>query len=334
MFRNTTAVRCWRPSRERQPKVACCASRDSVGRTFGGTSGTTAAAALDIADASAPPRASFAGGRAHTGTRKPIIPLDGEGVYREHRLTPFSADITLVTNARYAAFVADTGYVTESERFGWGLVFRGLLPDPEAVPLSQSQTPWWVKVDGACWHAPEGPGSSVKERADHPVTHISWEDATAFAKWAGGRLPGEAEWEHAARGGLNDPKFFWGDEEPNDKGFMPCNIWQGQFPGVNTCADGWFGTSPVTAFSPNHAGIHDMAGNVWEWTAEPFRIRSAGRYAQHRNEEARRLNQKLMKGGSFLCHASYCYRYRIAARLALVADSGASNSGFRVFYDN
>jgi formylglycine-generating enzyme required for sulfatase activity len=114
---------------------------------------------------------------------------------------------------------------------------------------------------------------------------------------------------------------------------MPCNIWQGRFPEENTLADGWIGTSPVKAFPPNGAGLFDMAGNVWEWTVEPFRIRSASRFATQRNEASRTLGQKLMKGGSFLCHISYCYRYRIAARLALVADSGACNSGLRVFYD-
>jgi len=312
--------------------VSCCASRDDQERSAKAQIGAVPAV-LDIADASPPARVTFAAARAHTGTRHPAIPLDGEGVFREHKLRAFSVDATLVTNARFAAFVAETGYVTESERFGWGLVFRGLLPDAEAITPSRSQTPWWVRVDGACWHAPEGAGSSVADRADHPVTHISWADANAFARWAGGRLPTEAEWEHAARGGLADPKFAWGDQEPDDIGFLPCNIWQGRFPHENTKADGWFGTSPVTAFPPNGAGLHDMAGNVWEWTAETFRIRSAGRVAAQRNEQARQLGQKLMKGGSFLCHIAYCYRYRIAARLALVADSGAGNSGLRIFYD-
>ena len=173
----------------------------------------------------------------------------------------------------------------------------------------------------------------MSKRADHPVTHIAWEDAQAFAQWAGGRLPTEAEWEHAARGGLEDPRFPWGDEEPNDRDFFPCNIFQGQFPSQNTCAEGWRGTSPVTAFKPNGAGLHNMAGNVWERTAEPFHIRSAGRTAKIRNQHARQNNEKLMKGGCFLCHISYCYRYRIAARLATEADSGGCSAGMRVFYD-
>ena len=214
------------------------------------------------------------------------------------------------------------------------MVFRCLLDDPDAVPPGGGGTPWWGVVEGAAWFAPEGPASSIEDRPDHPVTHVAWDDAVAFAKWAGGRLPTEAEWEHAARGGLSgDPRFPWGEREPDDTGFLPANIFQGRFPEANTCADGWRGTSPVGSFAPNGAGLYDMAGNVWEWTAEPFLIRSASRAAKARNDHARRLGERLMKGGSFLCHISYCYRYRIAARLAVSADSGGCNSGLRVFYD-
>ena len=288
---------------------------------------------VEIADARPPGRALFNGGRSHVGTSRPAIPQDGEGIVRNLRLKPFAAEAALVTNARFAAFVAATGHVTEAERFGWGVVFRGLLADPAAVPPSATSTPWWGRCDGAAWFAPEGPGSHVRNRADHPVTHVSWSDATAFAAWAGGRLPTEAEWEHAARGGLDDPRFPWGDAEPDDTGFLPCNIWQGRFPDRNSGADGWLGTSPVSAFAPNGRGLHDMAGNVWEWTADPFLIRSAGRLATERNAEARATRRKVMKGGSFLCHRSYCYRYRIAARSGTAADSGTSNTGFRVFHD-
>jgi len=292
------------------------------------------AAAAEIADARPPLRIGFPGGRSHTGTPNPVIAEDGEGIVRRHRLEPFAVDAELVTNARFAAFVTATKYVTEAERFGWGLVFRELLPDPNAVPSPGGAPPWWVVVDGAAWHAPEGPSSNITDRADHPATHMSWSDARAFAAWAGGRLPSEAEWECAARGGLaDDPRFPWGDREPNDTEFMPCNIWQGHFPELNTRADGWLGTSPVGTFPANRAGLFDMAGNVWEWTSEPFVIRSAGRAAVARNEESRSQNRKVMKGGSFLCHISYCYRYRIAARHATAADSGSSNTGFRVFYD-
>lgn len=312
--------------------MGCCGSRQPGQAADGPTRVAPERVAL-IADRSAPERIRFAGGRSHVGSARPVLPQDGEGRGRTVRLRPYAVETTLVTNARFAAFAADTGYMTDAERFGWGVVFRGLLDDLDAVPRSDTGTPWWGMCNGANWFAPEGPGTSIDDRLDHPVTHVSWNDAQAFAAWAGGRLPTEAEWEHAARGGLDDPRFPWGDEEPDDTIFMPCNIWQGSFPDHNTGADGWIGTSPVTAFAPNRAGLYDMAGNVWEWTSEPFRVRSAGRAAKARNDEVRKSNAKLTKGGSFLCHASYCYRYRIAARNASAADSGTSNIGFRVFFD-
>ncbi|UJQ93392.1 formylglycine-generating enzyme family protein [Mariluticola halotolerans] len=278
----------------------------------------------------APERAYFAATRTFVGTDNPQIAADGEGPRRVVTLKAFALEIQPVTNARFAAFVAETGYITEAERFGWSAVFRGLMQDPP--PPSETATPWWVKGDGAFWAAPEGPGSAIADRLDHPVVHVSFADARAFAQWCGGRLPSEAEWEHAARGGLDDPRFPWGDTEPDDTQPL-CNIWQGNFPHTNTMTDGYFGTSPVTAFAPNGAGLYGMAGNVWEWTADAFRVRSLSRAAKRRNAEARAGNEKVCKGGSFLCHKSYCYRYRIAARTALTADSSASNNGFRIAYD-
>ncbi|WP_236898653.1 formylglycine-generating enzyme family protein [Devosia sp. SL43] len=262
----------------------------------------------------------------------PEIPQDGEGLVTYHQLLPFEMDVAPVTCARFSAFVLDTGHITEAERFGWGLVFIPLLRDNGPVSPIDGRSPWWGKVEGACWHRPEGVGSDVRQRANHPVTHISWSDARAFATWAGGRLPTEAEWEHAARGGLDDPRFPWGDHEPDDQDFLPCNIFQGKFPEYNTIADGWRGTSPVATFAPNGAGLYDMAGNVWEWTSETFRLHSTTSGAERRNSSARERHEVLMKGGSFLCHRTYCYRYRIAARLALPADSGGCNSGFRVAF--
>lgn len=276
-------------------------------------------------------RVHFAATRSFVGTDRPMLPQDGEGPRRAVKLAPFWLEQTTVTNARFATFVDATGYVTEAERFGWSPVFRGLLGEDAPAP-SATSTPWWVKVDGACWSAPEGPGTSILGREDHPVVHVSWADAKAFAAWCGGRLPTEAEWEHAARGGLADPRFPWGEAEPDDQTFY-ANIWQGQFPHTNTRVDGYLGTSPVGAFAPNGAGLYDMAGNVWEWNADAFRVRSLSRQAKARNENATRTQEKLLKGGSFLCHISYCYRYRIAARSALTADSSASNTGFRVAYD-
>ncbi|MFV0244693.1 MAG: formylglycine-generating enzyme family protein [Qingshengfaniella sp.] len=285
-----------------------------------------------LADATAPRRVAFAGGPSHTGTHRPAIPADGEGLVRQLMLRPFAIEAETVTNARFAAFVAETGYVTDAERIGWSPVFRLLLPNPDAVPPSQSAVPWWVRVDGAVWFAPEGPGSDLSGREDHPVVQVSWKDARAFAAWAGGRLPSEAEWEHAARGGLDDPRFPWGEAEPDDTRIF-CNIWQGRFPEENTLADGYMGTAPARSFDPNGAGLFNMMGNVWEWCADSFRIRSVSASARRRNAEARQERRKLQKGGSFLCHASYCYRYRIAARTSLPDDGSSSNAGFRLAYD-
>jgi formylglycine-generating enzyme required for sulfatase activity len=311
--------------------MSCCAQRQ--GHSADRSDRRRISDIAAFANATPPERITFRGGKSHVGTSRPEIRSDGEGLVSEMKLRPFAADAMPVTNARFAAFVAATGHVTEAEHFGWGPVFRGLLSDPVADLRSQPRIPWWVTCYGAWWAEPEGPGSHVRDRADHPVTHISWADASAFAAWSVGRLPTEAEWEHAARGGLEgDPRFPWGDREPDDTDFLPCNIWQGRFPAENTCADGFLGTSPVGAFAPNAAGLYDMAGNVWEWTSEPFVIRSASRAARLRNAEARAANQKIMKGGSFLCHISYCYRYRIAARSGTSADSGSSNTGLRVFY--
>ncbi|MCX8282045.1 formylglycine-generating enzyme family protein [Phyllobacterium sp. 0TCS1.6C] len=294
--------------------------------------GRPQSAPVSVGTASAVARARFHASRSHVGTDRPLIHADGEGPRKAVKLAPFELETVAVTNSRFAAFVAATGYTTEAEKFGWAPVFEGLLPiSASRFPVSP-HIPWWHRVDGACWHSPEGPGSSIHDRADHPVVQVSWWDATAFATWSGGRLPTEAEWEHAARGGLADPRFPWGDEEPND-GEVFCNIWQGRFPDHNTVEDGFAGTAPVDAFAPNGKGLFNMAGNVWEWTADAFRIRSLSKAARQRNDQAGRDDERVMKGGSFLCHKSYCYRYRIAARTAASANSSASNIGFRICYD-
>lgn len=283
-------------------------------------------------DAGAPPRARFEAARSFIGTDRPLIAADGEGPARPVRLDAFEIETETVTNDRFAAFVAATGYVTEAERFGWSPVFIGLLPDGAGYYANEGETPWWVRVEGACWKTPEGPASDLAGRGDHPVVQVSWNDASAFAAWIGGRLPTEAEWEHAARAGLGDVRYPWGDDEPDDTTIF-CNIWQGVFPHRNTLADGYLGTSPVRAFQPNRAGLHGMAGNVWEWTQDAYRVRSLSKAAKARNRHAALGQEKVMKGGSFLCHASYCHRYRIAARSALTIDSSTSNAGFRLVYD-
>ncbi len=269
------------------------------------------------------------GDKVSVGTARPGIPDDGEGPIRTARLNPFRIATTTVTNAQFAAFVEATGYVTEAERFGWSFVFHTDVPAAVGHTLGIDGLEWWRRVDGACWHSPNGPDTT--NEPDHPVTQISWQDATDFAHWAGGRLPTEAEWEHAARGGLGDVPYPWGDLPPNDTNAFPCNIWQGTFPHEDTAADGWHGTAPARSFEPNGYGLYNMVGNVWEWTSEPFRIKSLKKSVKQRL--AGMKGYKLSKGGSFLCHRSYCFRYRIAARTGNSPDSAAPHHGMRIVWD-
>ena len=194
---------------------------------------------------------------------------DGEGPVRRLRLDPFWIDAYAVSNADFARFVEATEHVTEAERFGWSFVFGGLLPDDFPPTRGVAHAPWWRQAEGADWRRPEGPQSDLDGRLDHPVVHVSWNDVQAYCTWAGKRLPTEAEWEYAARGGLEGKLFPWGDElEPGGEHRM--NVWQGAFPADNTAADGFYGTCPVDAFPPNGFGLHNMTGNVWEWCADWF----------------------------------------------------------------
>lgn len=239
-------------------------------------------------------------------------PADGEGPARPVGVAAFSLDVCAVSNRRFAAFVEATGHVTDAEHFGWSFVFAGLLPDDFAATRAVMGTPWWREVPGAQWRFPEGSHSDLDGRGDHPVVQVSGNDAAAFAVWAGKRLPTEAEWEYAARAGATST-FPWGDElEP--EGQHRANVWQGEFPSRNTCADGWYATCPVDAFAPSAFGLFNMIGNVWEWTADA---------APHTP------GARVLKGGSYLCHASYCRRYRPAARISAGADSSMGNTGFR-----
>lgn len=260
------------------------------------------------------------------------FPADGEGPIRKVTVAPYYIDAYAVTNEEFSAFVKDTGYITESEKYGWSFVFYKFISQNVAKRAKQlPQTPWWYAVEEAYWYQPEGPGSSMDDRMDHPVTQVSWNDALAFCKWAGKRLPTEAEWEYAARGGLEQKLFPWGDElTPNGEHY--CNIWQGDFPKENTEADGYIGTAPAKSFPANRYGLYNVAGNVWEWCADWFT--KTPDLSQVVNPVGPKTGQsKVMRGGSYLCHQSYCNRYRVAARSSNTIDSATGNLGFRCVVD-
>ena len=259
-------------------------------------------------------------------------PEDGEGPPMEIALDAYWIDACAVTNAEFAAFVSDTAYVTEAESFGWTFVFAGLLPDDFPPTQAVAQAPWWRKVEGADWRRPEGSHSSIDSRSEHPVVHVSWNDASAYASWAGKRLATEAEWERAARGDLERAVFPWGDElEPDGQHRM--NVWQGDFPHRNSMADGYLGSAPVRSFPPNALGLYEMTGNVWEWTADRFHSTFRARDRRRNPLGPPRGSGRVQKGGSYLCHESYCRRYRVAARQRSTPDSSTGNVGFRCVRD-
>ena len=258
------------------------------------------------------------GGSFLMGSTESRYPDDLEGPLRNVDVSGFALARHAVSNDDFAAFVVDTGYLTTAEREGWSFVFGGLLPDDFPPTRGVADAPWWRQVDGAAWHRPEGPHSDLSDRGDHPVVHVSWLDARVYARWAGGRLPSEAEWEYAARGGLVARRFPWGDElTPGGEHRM--NVFQGTFPQHNTGADGFVGTAPVDTYKANGYGLCNMTGNVWEWCADRF--------------GPSRPAARSMRGGSYLCHESYCWRYRCAARSANTPDSTAGNIGFRLAAD-
>jgi formylglycine-generating enzyme required for sulfatase activity len=252
------------------------------------------------------------------GSTEQRYPADGEGPPRIVHVAAFRIAAHAVRNDDFAAFVSATGYLTTAEREGWSFVFGGLLPDDFPPTRAVAVAPWWRQVPGACWHRPEGATSDVAGREDHPVVHVSWLDARAYCRWAGGRLPDEAEWEYAARGGLESARYPWGDEL-TPGGVHRMNVFQGPFPQHDTGADGYVGTAPVDAFPANGYGLHNATGNVWEWCADRFGPSRPG--------------ERNMRGGSYLCHESYCWRYRCAARSANTPDSSAGNIGFRMAAD-
>ncbi|TQK70136.1 MULTISPECIES: formylglycine-generating enzyme family protein [unclassified Nocardioides] len=262
---------------------------------------------------------------------------DGERPVHEVEVSAFRLGTTAVTNAAFAAFVDATGHRTTAEVEGYSAVFHTDVAATVADVLGHSPTtPWWLGVRGADWRHPEGPRSDISDRPDHPVVHVSHDDALAFARWAGRRLPTEAEWEYAARGGLEGKRYPWGDDLMVRSGGADewqVNIFQGTFPTTNTAEDGWTTTAPVTAYRPNGYGLHQMVGNVWEWCADWFDPKA---YADRARQDPRGPADgtvRVMRGGSFLCHDSYCNRYRVAARSAAPPDSSASNLGFRCAAD-
>lgn len=268
----------------------------------------------------------------------------------------FWIDATPVTVAQFARFVEETGYVTVAERPLDPADYPGADPEllkpgsvvfqgaPHRVSLADWRR-WWAYVPGASWRAPEGPGSDTAGREDHPVTHVAHEDAAAYAAWAGKALPTEAEWEFAARGGLDGAVYAWGDD-PMPGGRLMANTWQGEFPWQNLGANGWKGTSPVGSFPPNGYGLWDVTGNVWEWTGDYYTPRhpdearspccvprnprvTAPDHSYAVGEPGAHIPRRVIKGGSHLCAPNYCLRYRPAARQGEAVDTSTSHIGFR-----
>jgi sulfatase modifying factor 1 len=311
--------------------LSCCSpSRDGGDAPLEGgavAAPSRRAAVADDDGVALPGGAFLMGGNAVEG-----FPEDGEGPVRRVRLSPFAIDRAPVTNAAFAEFVQATGHVTDAERYGWSFVFAMLLPDDFPPTRAVVGMPWWRQVPGATWMRPEGRGSDIVHRLDHPVVHVGWGDATAYAAWAGKRLPTEAEWEYAARGGLKRRRYPWGDEL-TPGGEHRCNIWQGEFPATNRAEDGWVGTSPVGTYAPNGYGLHDVAGNVWEWCADWFSVdwHRTGPLEDPAGPPGG--ERRVQRGGSYLCHGSYCNRYRVAARMSQTPDSTAGNVGFRCARD-
>ncbi|MGE3174191.1 MAG: formylglycine-generating enzyme family protein [Planctomycetota bacterium] len=281
---------------------------------------------------------------------------DLDAPLHEVELSGFWLDATEVTNAQFARFVEATGYVTDAERTPTAEELPG-VPEADRVPGSlvfqkpsgdvplQEYWRWWQFVPGACWRHPEGPGSDLDGREQHPVVHVSWRDAAAYARWAQKRLPTEAEWEYAARGGLDRQRFAWGDEQ-RPGGRWVANIWQGAFPRTNDLTDGFAATAPVRSFPANRYGLFEMSGNVWEWVHDHYRPDGYGsrtaRAAVQRDPQGPAdsfdpaepdLPKRVMRGGSFLCSDVYCLGYLPGTRMKSSPDTGLCHTGFRCAKD-
>ena len=273
----------------------------------------------------------IAGGEFTMGSDAPCaVSEDGEGPARRVVVSEFSIAQAAVTNREFAEFVRATRYVTDAERLGSSFVFYLQVPEPVRHNARQvaAGLPWWLPVDDASWQRPEGPGTHVHARPDHPVVHVSWNDCQAYCAWSGTRLPTEAQWEFAARGGLDRKTFPWGDAFAPD-GALRCNVWRGMFP--NAPEDGWQpGPAPAISYQPNGYDLYNLCGNVWEWCTDWFTPAYHAETAAIDPQFVRRTGRRSMRGGSFLCHDSYCNRYRVAARSSNTPESSASNCGFRV----
>jgi formylglycine-generating enzyme required for sulfatase activity len=273
------------------------------------------------------------GGFLDMGAPRSRYGVDQDSPRRRVRLSGFSLAAITVTNRQFADFQAESGYRTTAERDGWSFVFASFLPDPDRFPRHAPGTPWWRQVQGADWAHPEGPGSNLEDRPDHPVVHVSWDDAQAFARFTGTRLPTEAEWEHAARGRLKAARFPWGNALVPADGHRQ-NVWQGSFPDQNSAEDGHAGTCDARAFPPNGYGLHNMTGNVWEWVADRFGALPPARIPPVTDPLGPATGERrVMRGGSHLCHASYCERYFVHSRTSNTPDSSTGHIGFRVAAD-
>ncbi|MWG33818.1 formylglycine-generating enzyme family protein [Halomarina oriensis] len=316
----------------------CCSASRDTGETDATRDASVTAEPTSVGKVRTTGMVRLDGGTFTMGTDDGVgFPQDGEGPPREVTLDPFLVDRHAVTVREFLRFVRDTDYTTDAERFGWSFVFQDFVaPEDESGVLdSVAATPWWLAVEGARWFRPEGPSSNaLDDRLDHPVTHVSHRDAVAYADWAGKRLPTEAEWEFAARGGLARKRYAWGEElTPN--GEHRCNVWQGAFPDEDTAADGYHGTAPVDAYEPNDYGLFNVSGNVWEWCADWFSAdyHTTDDYSRENPSGPESGDARVMRGGSYLCHDSYCNRYRVAARSQNTPDSSTGNIGFRCVVD-